>query len=135
MEGLVNSVVHMLANLYALMAVVPFVSFILLWFLFYWILNNKKEASRRTMDITAVLLIGSVSSMYYRLFESSFGFFLILFVMLVSYGLIGNMQYRSKGTIAHRRLIQITLRLGFFGLSAAYIILLLVGMVQYYSNI
>jgi hypothetical protein len=135
MESLLSGLVHTIANVYAVMAVVPFLSFFLLWFIFYAIRKDKKEATQRTMDITSVLLVGSVSSMYYQLFQSSFGFFLIVFLMLVCYGMVGNVQYKSRGAIQHKRLLQVTLRVGFLALSAIYMVLLLIGMIQYYTEI
>jgi hypothetical protein len=135
MESLLNGLVHTVASIYAVMAVVPFLSFFLLWFILYAMRKDKKEATRRTMDVTSVLLVGSVSSMYYQLFHSTFGLFLIIFLMLVCYGLVGNVQYRTKGAIQHKRLLQVTLRIGFLALSAMYVVLLLIGMIQYYTEI
>lgn len=135
MNALLNGIVNMIANVYALLSVVPFASFVLLWFIVYAMSRDKKQATQRAMDVTAVLLVGCVSSMYYHIFQSSFGFFLIVFLLLVAYGLIGNMQYRSRGRIQHARLLQITLRIGFLGLSAMYVILLLIGTVKYYMVI
>jgi len=135
METVLNGLLVALANLYAVMAMVPFVTFFLLWFIFYAVKRDKKTATRRTMDIVCILLVGSVSSMYYHIFNSSFALILILFLMLLSIGLIGNMQYRSKGSIDYKRILQVTLRIGFLGLSVIYVILLLIGTVKYYMDI
>ncbi|MFD2880000.1 DUF3397 family protein [Paenibacillus rhizoplanae] len=47
-------------------------------------------------------------------FDSSFGFFLILLIVLISAGLIGGAQNRLKGGVDGKRLLRAVWRLSFF---------------------
>lgn len=80
------------------------------------------------MDVTTLLLIGSVSAMYYNLLGSWFGFFIILLFFLIGYGLLGNFQYRIRGKIDHARIFRLLWRIGFLGLSAFYLLFLFIGL-------
>lgn len=126
---------EIITKAYAILAVVPFLSLLVSWFVTYKMTKNKKRATGVAADITTVLLVGCVSSMYYHIFQSTFGFYLILFACLVGFGIIGNIQFRTKGTIDHMRALRVILRVGFLSLSAAYIVLLLVGIGKYVAAI
>ncbi|PYI54659.1 DUF3397 domain-containing protein [Paenibacillus flagellatus] len=119
---------NVLIHIYAFSAAVPFVWFFALWIGVYYWRRDGKRATKLAMDVTTLLLIGSVSVMYYQLFHSNFGFFLILLFFLIGYGLVGNFQYRIKGRIDHRRIIRLLWRLGFLGLSAVYVLFLFIGL-------
>ncbi|WP_248926618.1 DUF3397 domain-containing protein [Paenibacillus hamazuiensis] len=126
-----NPVVEWLSQLYGMLSVMPFVVFILLWGVLYGITRDTRRATRTAMDVTAVLLIGSVSLMINQIFGSSFGFWLILLLFLVAAGLIGNLQNRVRGTVNPVKIAKVLLRLGFMLLSACYVLLLMVGIGKY----
>jgi len=81
--------------------------------------------TRLTMDITTVFLIGSVSLMWNRLFQSTFGFWLIVLVLLIAFGMIGGYQTQLKGKTDLLKVSRVVWRLSFLGLSALYVILFL----------
>ena len=87
-----NGLVSLLSTLYAMLAVAPFITFILLWFLVYLFLKDKKMTTRFTMDITTLFLLGSVSLMWNKLFHTQFGFWLIVLMLLIAFGIIGGYQ-------------------------------------------
>ncbi|MDU5950231.1 MAG: DUF3397 family protein, partial [Paenibacillus macerans] len=64
-------------------------------------------------------------------FHSSFGFYLILLVLLIAGGLIGGAQNRLKGKVDVRRLLRAVWRLAFAGTGAAYILLFLISFITY----
>jgi len=123
-SGLWNIIVH----IYAFSAAVPFLWFFVLWIGVYLWRRDGKQATKLAMDVTTLLLIGSVSVMFAQFFDSNFGFFLILLFFLIGYGLLGNLQFRRRGKMDHKKIIRILWRLGFLGLSAVYLVFLLIGL-------
>ena len=123
-----NSIVDMLIHVYAFSAAVPFLWFFLLWIGGYFWLRDGKRATKLAMDVTTLLLIGSVSVLFKQLFDSGFGFFMILLFFLIGYGLLGNFQYRIRGKINHIKIIRVLWRVGFLTLSVAYVLFLFIGL-------
>lgn len=126
-----NTIISWFAELYTILAVVPFVVFFVLWGILYVVTQDKKRATRTSMDVTVLVLIGSVSMMIKQIFNSNFGFWLILLLFLVAAGLIGNVQNRVKGAINPVKMVKLLLRLGFMALSASYLLLVLIGVGKY----
>lgn len=82
------------------------------------------------MDITTFFLLAPVSFMYDEAVNSSFrGWSLILLLMILTAAVIGNLQNRLKHKVDIKRLIQVVWRLHFFILSAAYVILMIAGII------
>ncbi|WP_270172215.1 DUF3397 domain-containing protein [Paenibacillus sp. SYP-B4298] len=126
MQWLWQSFVHA----YAFLAVVPIVPFILIFFGYKAVTGDKKKAVRLAMDITTALLIGCVAVLFNHTFNSGFGIFAILLLMLIGGGLIGNLQYRSKGALDVMRVTRAVWRLSFFVMSILYILLMIVYLFQ-----
>jgi hypothetical protein len=119
-----------LITLYTWLAVFPFISFVIIWFVVYAFLKNKKMTTRLSMDITMFFLIGSVSATWNHLFHVEFGFWMIIFVLLVAFGLIGGYQNQTKKHSDLLKVFRVVWRLGFLALFALYIILLLLIIVK-----
>lgn len=117
-------------QMYAYMAVVPIVPFLLVYFAGLAYSRDKKIAIRLAMDITTVLLIGIVAALFNEVFGSSFGFFAIVLVLLLGAGLLGNLQYRSKGEVNVKRLARAVWRIGFFIMGFFYLLLMAIGVGQ-----
>ncbi|WP_325176727.1 DUF3397 domain-containing protein [Paenibacillus alkalitolerans] len=118
------------AYIYAALSVMPFISFVLVWFAVYLIKKDKKLAVARSMDVSTALLVGSVTVLYNEVFNSTFGIYLLLLLFLAGFGLLGNMQHRKKGRIDAKRIFRVVWRMGFLGLSTAYVMLSLVYLTQ-----
>ena len=116
--------------LYAVMAIVPVIPFAAVWLIVYFLKKEKKLATKRAMDVTTVMLIGVVAALYNQVFQSTFGFYLLLLLFLLGFGLFGNLQQRTKGTVDLRKTARAIWRLGFLGLSAAYVLLTAIGITQ-----
>ncbi|MBD0379161.1 DUF3397 domain-containing protein [Paenibacillus sedimenti] len=121
-------IMNFFSTIYAIFAVAPFITFVILWFIVYFFLKDKKITTRLTMDITTVFLIGSVSLMWNQLFQSTFGFWLIMLVLLISFGIIGGYQTHLKGKTELLKVSRVVWRLSFLGLSALYIVLFLLNI-------
>src|SRR5690606_19526224 len=117
----------LIIHIYAVMAIVPMIPFAIAWFVVYAYKKEKKLATKRAMDVTTALLFGVVAVLYNEVFQSNFGLYLLLLIFLLGFGLLGNMQQRTKGKVDFRRTARAVWRLGFMGLSAAYIVLMMAG--------
>jgi uncharacterized membrane protein YoaK (UPF0700 family) len=120
-----------LQQVYTVLAMVPFVAFLLTWFLVHWLTQDKKKATHASMDITSLFLLGSVAVMSQRLFESSMLFWTIVLLFLVAAGMLGNIQNRVRGRIHMMKIARTLGRLGFILLSACYVVLLMIGISKY----
>jgi hypothetical protein len=126
----VSVIYQSLVSLYTWLAVVPFISFILIWFLVYVFLKNKKMTTRLTVDITMIFMIGSVSATWNHLFHAQFGFWMIILVLLIAFGLIGGYQNQTKGYNDLLKVFRVVWRMGFVALSALYLILLMLIVIK-----
>ncbi|BBH21237.1 hypothetical protein Back11_25820 [Paenibacillus baekrokdamisoli] len=115
-------------HVYAFLAVIPIVPFLLIYFGFGAYTGDRKKAFRTAMDVTTALLIGCVAVLFDRLFNSSFGLYGILLVFLLGAGLLGNVQYREKGMINVKRITMVIWRVGFFVMGLFYVILMFIGI-------
>ncbi|RXZ77122.1 DUF3397 domain-containing protein [Paenibacillaceae bacterium] len=113
---------------YASLALIPVVPFILVYLGSSAVTGNRKKAIRNAMDVTTALLIGCVAVLFNLIFGSSFGFYGILLIMLIGGGLLGNLQYRSKGVLDIKRVTRAVWRVGFFAMGFFYILLMLIGI-------
>jgi hypothetical protein len=118
-------------TLYALLATVPFLGFAVFWGIGYWIFRDKKRTTRLAMDVTTLFLIGAVASLWNHLFQSRFGFWLIVLLLLISIGLLGGYQNREKGAIDMRKIMRIVWRIGFVFLSVMYVLFLILNIGAY----
>lgn len=123
MEALVSS--------FIVLAMVPIIPFGLAYFIHYYVKRDKKTALKLAMDVTTLFLILSVSALFNNVFHSTFGFYLILLILLVVGGLIGGAQTRLKGKVDGRKLVRVVWRLAFAGTGLAYILLFLISFITY----
>ncbi len=84
------------------------------------------------MDITTFFLVGSVAQMWDRLFAASFGFWLIILVILISFGLLGGYQNRIRGSANLLKVTRVVWRFSFLFLFAIYFILVFSNIVKYF---
>lgn len=120
-----------LVNVYALLGTVPFLLFPLAGLTAYLAVRDKKKAVRFAADFTMFFLIGSVSVVYDELFQTSVkGFWLVLLLMLLLTGFLGNLQNRVRGKVNPDKLFRAVWRIGFLLLSAAYVLMLIVGIIK-----
>jgi len=117
-----------LGHLYAVLAVVPFVPFIIVWAIVYYRRKDKRQATLMSMDVTTALLIAVVASMFNNVFSSKFGFYGILLFFLIAGGLMGNLQYRVRGKLNVAKIFRSLWRISFFAMSLLYVVFLFVGI-------
>lgn len=118
-------------DLLILMSVVPVIPFILVYIIISLRKKDRKLAVRLAMDVTTLFLLISVSALFNILFNTKFGFYLILLLLLITAGLIGGAQNRWKGQVDGKRLLRVVWRLTFVTMSISYIIFTFFGLIQY----
>ncbi|MDK8180953.1 DUF3397 family protein [Paenibacillus sp. UMB4589-SE434] len=127
--------ISLIANSFGLLAVLPFFPFAAVFFLSSFWLEDKKKRLMLAMDVTTLFLIASVSGIFNVLFHFSFGLYGLIMFLLLAAGLLGNMKHRKHGKVNIRRLIRTIWRLSFFLLSIVYVLLLLIGIIVYWTHV
>ncbi|WP_223070295.1 DUF3397 domain-containing protein [Paenibacillus caui] len=113
------------------LSVLPIVPFILVFFIYNFLKRDKKKSLLLAMDVATLFLILAVSGLFNQIFDTGFGFYLILLFMLICGGLIGGAQNRLKGGVDVRRLVRAVWRLSFILTGFAYILFFLIGLLPY----
>ena len=121
--------IHFIISIYKALAYIPHLSFIVIWFLIYFIKKDKKKSTRLAIDITTVLLLGTVAIQMHSIFGSWFGFWLMLFMILLITGIIGRQQNDLRGVVHLPRILKILSRIGFVVLSFIYVVLLFTSLI------
>ncbi|MGZ7443671.1 DUF3397 domain-containing protein [Paenibacillus sp. TH7-28] len=121
-----------LATFLIVFAMIPVIPFLLVYFIYYYGgKREKKAAIMLAMDVTTLFLILGAAALFNNVFHSTFGFYLIVLILLVASGLIGGAQTRLKGKVDVRRLLRAVWRLAFAGTGVAYILLFLISFITY----
>ncbi|WP_438492328.1 DUF3397 domain-containing protein [Paenibacillus sp. IHBB 3054] len=123
-----------LRNSFITISVIPIVPFLIVYFAGIGFKKEKKSTFLLAMDVTTLFLLLSVSALFNIIFDSGWGFYLILLIVLISTGLIGGAQNRLKGKVDGKRLLRAVWRLSFFFMTVSYILFLVVGLIQYISQ-
>jgi len=121
-------------NIYAALALVPYLSFAVIWGAVYGFTRNKKQTTRAAMDATFLLLIGSVAYMVRDLTGSLFLFWSVVLLMLVSAGFIGREQNRKNGFVHVAKLAKWVSRTGFLLFSFLYILLVAFSIGRFFVD-
>lgn len=123
----------LLSDTLTVLAIVPIIPFLLVYFIHYYVKKDKKAALLLAMDVTTLFLILAAAALFNIVFKSGFGLYLIVLVLLIAGGLIGGAQNRLKGKVDVRRLLRAVWRLAFAGTGVAYILLFLITFITYIS--
>nr|MBC9199866.1 DUF3397 domain-containing protein [Paenibacillus sp. PL91] len=118
MEMILDSIKHA----YAYLAVIPVIPFAIILFGYGAYIQDRKKAFRLAMDVTTALLIGCVAVLFDNLSGTKFGLYGILLFMLLGGGLLGNAQFRKRGTIDGKKIFRTIWRLSFFSMSVLYVV-------------
>ncbi|WMT42428.1 DUF3397 domain-containing protein [Paenibacillus sp. D2_2] len=115
--------------------IMPIIPFFLVYFVCVFLKKERKASLLLAMDVTTFFLILSVSVLFNNVFNSKFGFYLILLILLIVVGLIGGAQNRLKGKVDVNRMLRAVWRLAFAGAGIVYIVLFLISFFTYISAI
>lgn len=120
-----------LKNSFFFLSMLPFFPFLLVYFGHYWWKHNKKTSLKLAMDVTTLFLIISVSALFNLTFDSRFGFYLILLLLLIAIGLIGSAQNRMKGKVDVQKMVKLIWRMSFVIMSFSYLLFAFIGIFKY----
>ncbi|WP_209860411.1 DUF3397 domain-containing protein [Paenibacillus shirakamiensis] len=116
-------------------SIAPIVPFILVYFIHYFWKGGRKQSIMLAMDVTTFFLILSVAALFNHIFNSTFGIYLILLILLIIGGFIGGAQNRLKGRLDPKRLIRAVWRLAFLGTVIMYILFIFIGIFPYILSV
>ncbi|WP_276355940.1 DUF3397 domain-containing protein [Cohnella caldifontis] len=128
------SVWKVLKETYMVLAGLPFIPFLAVYLIGKLRGLERKKAIRLAMDVTTAFLVGIVAALLSKLSGSGFGFYLILLLMLIGAGLIGNAQNRVRGKIDPSRIVKAIWRLSFFAMAVLYVLLMAIQLILPSSN-
>lgn len=122
-------------GLFIVLSILPFFPFFLVyWGMYVW-KKDKRKALRMAMDVTTFFLVFSVSALFNLTFDSNFGFYLTLILILVALGFIGGAQNRLKGKVDRGRMFRAVWRMSFVIMSFGYILFTLFGLFRYFMQL
>lgn len=130
MVGFLQAVFDFFQNIYAVLAVMPIVPFLIIFIVFRFIFGNPKQAVRLAVDITMPLLFGCVAALINVTFGSLIGAYILLFIILLCTGLLGKLHFDKYGEIIAKKLFLAVWRISFFVLAFFYVLLMLFGLVK-----
>lgn len=121
----------LIANLFAVLATAPFLTFLIVFFFVRWKKQDQKMALRYAIHVTTFFLLFSVIVMS-GLVEPSFaaGWWFIFFVVILG-SLMVFLQFKLRGRVRPMKIVRGIWLLSFFLLSLAYIMLFIIGVVNY----
>ncbi|MNW25288.1 hypothetical protein D3C74_20270 [compost metagenome] len=125
---------NFLHNTFIVLSLLPFFPFLIVYFTVYALKKDKKQALLIAFDITTVFLVVSVAALFNNIFNSSFGFYLILLLLIIMMGFIGGAQNRLKGEVNWTRLFRAVWRITFIGTSICYALFTIIGLFRYIFN-
>ncbi|MFX3646067.1 MAG: DUF3397 domain-containing protein [Paenibacillus sp.] len=121
-------------GLFIVLSILPFFPFFLVyWGMYVW-KKDKRNAMRMAMDVTTFFLVFSVSALFNLTFDSNFGFYLTLLLILLALGFIGGAQNRLKGKVDGGRMFRAVWRMAFVIMSFGYILFTLFGLIRYFMQ-
>ncbi|GBG06142.1 hypothetical protein PAT3040_00648 [Paenibacillus agaridevorans] len=121
-----NAIMDSLWKATTALALFPIVPFVIVLFGYGAYVRDRKKALRMAMDVSTIFLILCVSGQYSLMFDSTFGFYGILLIMILAAGLLGNAQFRKRGSVDVKRIFRAIWRLSFFAMSFLYVIFMIV---------
>ncbi|GAA0135904.1 hypothetical protein YSY43_27440 [Paenibacillus sp. YSY-4.3] len=121
----------LLSNTLTILAIVPIVPFLLVYFIHFYLKRDKKAALLLAMDVSTLFFILAAAALFNNVFKSGFGLYLIVLILLIAAGLIGGAQNRLKGKVDIKRMLRAVWRLAFAGTGVAYVLLFLISFITY----
>lgn len=115
-------------TIYGYFSILPIIPFAIILFGYGAYIQDRKKAFRMAMDVTTIFLILAVAGLFNLLFKVQFGFYGILLFMVLGGGLLGNAQFRKRGSVDAKRIFRTIWRLSFFTMCLLYIVFMCIGI-------
>lgn len=124
-----SSIWDSLVRAYAVLAVVPIIPFLLVYFVVSIRSGDRRIAVHMAMDVTNAFLIGCVAMLINRRLNTDFGLFFLILLLLIGGGLIGNAQNRVRGKVDASKLAKAVWRISFFAMTVLYVPLMTLELI------
>lgn len=115
---------------FSAIATIPILPFIIVFLGYGIFVHNRKKAIMMAMDVSTIFFIFCVGALFNNLFNSNFGIYGILLVMIIGGGLLGNAHFRKNGTIPWKKILRVVWRITFFITAFLYIIFNVFAFIQ-----
>lgn len=112
--------------LYTILAVIPILPFAIVLFVYGAYIRDRKKAITMAIDVSNAFFILCVAALFNILFNNNFGLYGILLVMIIGGGLLGNAQFRKRGSVDVKRVFRAVWRMSFFAMSALYVVFMVI---------
>lgn len=120
---------NIIAIVFALFVTIPIVTWVFLYFLFAFILKNKKRAFQISTDLSTFFAMIAVYLLIYQIWQISVFWLIIILILLC--GMIFTTIYWKLGKdIEIRKMIRGIWRLNFLLFMSAYLLLFIYGMIS-----
>ncbi|MEK3882521.1 DUF3397 domain-containing protein [Paenibacillus sp. PL2-23] len=113
-------------KLYAIIALIPILPFAIVLIGYGAIIHNRKKALLMAIDVSNAFFILCVAALFNMLFDSAFGLYGILLVLVLGGGLIGNAQFRKRGSVDVKRVFRAVWRISFVAMAALYLVFMII---------
>lgn len=117
---------------YSTLAVLPIIPFLLAFTIARFRNRSAKQSYLFAMDVTVPFLAGCNAGLINQLFNSWFGVYVMLFILLVWTGLLGKLHMDKYGQLHYKKLSFAIWRLYFMVLALLYILLMSAGLLKYF---
>ncbi len=129
-----ETMAQLLADLFAIFATLPFISFFIIYFVALYRTKSKRESVRWAIHITMLFLLFTVSGMMKSITGSTAGFWWMVVILILLTGLVLFLQWRTRRQIQLVRALRSIWVLGFFIFTITYIVLIPIGIFTYFGR-
>ncbi|GKU78351.1 DUF3397 domain-containing protein [Paenibacillus sp. L3-i20] len=121
-----NAIWNSFETVYAALAIIPILPFAIVLFGYGAYIQNRKKALLMAMDVSNVFFVLCVGALFNLVFDNEFGLYGIILFMLLGGGLLGNAQFRKRGSVDVKRIFRTIWRLSFFAMSVLYLLFMII---------
>ncbi|MGD9678747.1 MAG: DUF3397 family protein [Vulcanibacillus sp.] len=115
-----------IVKLYALLATVPIISFLLFAFIINFFIKSKKSSMIYSIYLTNILLISCVSAQINILFNFSYSFIIVLVLIIIIITSLAFLQFKIRGKISYTKLLTSASKLFFILFNTIFFILFVI---------
>lgn len=112
---------------YALISSVPFVSFLIIYYLLLFLGITKKKAFERSVYITSILFYSAVTAQLKLIFNLESGFWWTLSLVGIIMMIIALLQWKIRGKIRIKKIFASTTKLSFLTFGFLYLLFFIIG--------
>lgn len=123
-----------IADLFAVFATLPFLSFFIIYIIAYVRTKSKKESIRWAINITTLFLLFTVSGMMESITGSTAGFWWMIVILILCAGGLLLLQWKIRQQIYLVKVLRSLWYVSFLLFSITYLILIPIGIFTYYGR-